>query len=743
MSNRLNNIIGYLLSIAGSIGLMYLLLDRRLLYLGSQMLAGGGDSLKNVFTPAYLYKWDDGMWHTAMNYPYGELAIYTDAQVGLVMILRLLRAVGIDAEQHALLIIQGLPILSLVVGGALLYKITRYFDMPMWWSVVISLSCTAFSPHLYRYIGHFGLAYAAIIPAYWLYLLHYSRWRPWQSISVGGGLLLLSAYLHPYWILILTVFTMSYVFVDLLFSKKIRWLPLLTSIGSISGVLALNTILDPVIDRPGHPYGILSYNTQVRSLFSPYGFMHDLVTPLLSSKVPNFEGYAYIGPMLYTLIGSFIIFTVASKKRWHSLKRLGIPQELRIYFMASLLVLLFAMGIHVQVGDGILLEWISPLRQFRSLGRFAWVFCTVGGVWAGVVAYRLVEQLAWSWLRVVIYIVAVPLMVAESYQWLTHRNETGDQWAVSSNWLKSEHTLADILSDSDRQAEDYQAIIALPPSVEGSEKVGKEPSYHVKRHILPFVYQTGVPTTMSCMSRTSLSQTLNLLQIGSGKHVEKKWAHDLKSTDPLLVAIEPVDTTTFSDLLVGATLLGVEDHIALYETDVDHWRSVKYLSRHGLTATESEAGYAINTLEDGNASGILGSRGLEMGAAEHLIVSCPVDSDTTTSVYASAWFRIEPEDRHIAIMELAGYDAAGQQLWKDGVRYAQDHRYEVHDDWYRIDYRRDIDPSVKTLKLFTIGEGLQVDQGLITIDTIQPVIPVNDHYWQVGHSIYPLAKEDL
>jgi hypothetical protein len=740
MRDKLGHIGGYLLSIAGSLGLLYVLLDRRLFYLGSQMLAGGGDSLKNAFTPAYLYKWDEGVWHTAMNYPYGDFAVYTDAQVGLVMILRLLRAIGIDSEQHALLIIQGLPVLSFVIGAVLLYKLSRHFQMPVWWSVLVSLSCIAFSPHIYRHVGHFGLAYAFVIPAYWLYLLQCVKWRWWQTIAVGASMLLLSAYLHPYWILILTVFTMSYVLVDFFFTKTIKWLPLLVSIGSIGSVLLLNTLLDPVGDRPAHPYGLLSFNTQVRSLFSPHGFIHDLVTPLLSSRVPNFEGYAYIGPLLYALMVGFILFLILQRKRWHSLQHLGIPLELRISFVASLLVLLFAAGIHVEIGNGIILEWISPLQQFRSLGRFAWVFCNVGAIWAGVVTYRLVQMLPWQWLRVAFFAATLTLVVAESYQWLAHRNQQIDKWAVSSNWLESQTTLSDLLTASNRQPQDYQAIITLPPAIEGSEKVGKEPRYHVKRHVLPFVYQTGIPTTMSCMSRTSLSQTLNLLQIGSGSHVEKRWAKDLPSDQPLLVAIEPRDTLVFSDLLTDATLLGVQDHICLYETQLGDWQTVDYLTTDRLPISKDNIGYALNLVEDGNAEGIFGTKGQELSKEEHLLLTCPVDIDTSTTAHASAWFRVEPDDRSIAILDLAAYDASGTQLWRHGVRYAQDHRYEIHDDWYRIDQIREIDKSVKTLKLFAIGAGLQVDQGLITIDTIHPVIPINEDYWQVGHSIYPLAE---
>lgn len=103
MRHRLQDIAGYLVTLLGGLGLVHLLLRDRLWQLGDIMLFKGGDPLKNIFTPSYLYKWDDGVWHSAMNYPYGEYAVYTDAQVRLVQILRFLRFVGIDSEDRLLL----------------------------------------------------------------------------------------------------------------------------------------------------------------------------------------------------------------------------------------------------------------------------------------------------------------------------------------------------------------------------------------------------------------------------------------------------------------------------------------------------------------------------------------------------------------------------------------------------------------------------------------------------------------
>lgn len=707
------------------------------------MHVNGGDGFKNYFTPAYLYKWGDGVWHEAMHYPYGEYALYADAQIGLVYILRLLRLIGLDSEHHLLLVIQGLPLLGFALAAYYVMRLSDHFRLPFWWSFFLALSAVAFSPQIYRMTGHFGLSYAFIVPAYWWYLIRSADW-PWYRTAITGGLgILIAGYLHPYWILILVLFTLAYAFFQLVQEKRLLVVATATALAALALFMMANGWIDTVHDRPSNPYGMYAYATQGRSLVSHYGFIHLMIEPLLSRRMPDFEGYAYIGPLLYMMVIG-VIAVVISRAEWRTLiPNLGLPRQLVVAFWAAFLLLLFAMGAHLMIGDGVVVEWLTPLKQFRSLGRFAWVYYYVGVVWAGAVTYHLIQAVPSRVWRALLYVTAIVLCYAESHQWHRHIYKQSSQYATEIDWLKTQTVLADLLADSGRSVDRYQALVTLPFSVEGCETISVPEPWSMRKHVFPFVYQTGLPTTMTVMSRTSLSQSLKILQLGGTAFRRKDWITDLPSSKPLLLAVMDVDVGTYSDLLPRAEHLGTREGIHLYEITIDALGEQQRLSGDSLeiTTTTAMPQLADNGMiyyDDCNrysAQGLLGTGGWLMETSHQVVMEAPVKVESDTNITLSFWAKLQPSDPGLLTYKVRAIDVNGSTQWEHHNRHTLDHRFDIIDSWVRYVDVGPVNKHTRQIVLEILGPQMTIDQIVCSIGRVTEAVSVADGYVLIGHDL--------
>ena len=75
--------------------------------------------------------------------------------------------------------------------------------------------------------------------------------------------------------------------------------------------------------------------------------------------------------MLFSL---FKIVRYLIRKKIHLIVKPVLPNLLRASVWASVFVLLLSMCLPFQLGMEFLVDWLPFLKQFRSLGRFAWVF---------------------------------------------------------------------------------------------------------------------------------------------------------------------------------------------------------------------------------------------------------------------------------------------------------------------------------------------------------------------------------
>lgn len=458
----------------------------------------GEDGAKNYYTVAYHIQHDSTLsWFEGMNYPEGEHVIYTDNQP---LISNLLKAVGGSADW-----LPSLVFFSMLIGGWFLFRLIDFEGSIWWFSILASLGIVFLSPQLLRLGGHYSLAYVGVIPTF-LYIVHMESQKHSILYSCLAALfVLLSGFIHPYFMVMLVLYWICIAITDqIALVKKFEPVSFFKSLGfPIASLILFRLIIfvsDPVIDRPANPYGFIHYSATWSSVFLPIDFNY--FKSLASYVDQSTEGGFFIG--LFALTG--LVFGLI---QWVKTGRKVGSLSLSVKFLlASIPVLLLAVAFPFYVWKfERLLEFVGPLRQFRGIGRFAFVFFFAANLYAATVIGKLIVRKA-NKKSFALAFLCLFLLGFDAY-YLSEQVEarTIDGTTAFHDRLRSEIEILNV------QPTEFQAIIPLPNFHVGSENFRTPEVEGVKEQSFALSLKTGLPLHAVQMSRTSLSQTLSHLEL--------------------------------------------------------------------------------------------------------------------------------------------------------------------------------------------------------------------------------------
>ena len=506
------------------------------------LFASQGDGLKNYFVFGYYLKWDQGLHFSGLNHPYGDHLLLTDSHPAMAWVLNMIDDHVFSIADYSVAIINLAMIGGILLGAIAVFLILRHYQLPHWYAIVVALCITFLSPQLDRMHGHLSLSYVFALPLFWWLLIKAEAmqqgWRWYAALfvyclSVGG--------IHLYYLGIISVFLGAYLLVKFFFrSGDIR------AFVRSEGMLLLCTILplvffqlfsmltDPFDDRPLSPYGFYAYFATPGSIFLPhFSSLTYFLQTLFEPKI-TWEGRAFIGtvPLIFllVLIGSMI----PKRSRSNVLKVLG---PFRLYLLAGILVLLYAMCIPFRQGFQFLTEWIPQLKQFRALGRFAWVFYYVIGIAS---AYYLYQLYTWVSNRfsttLAIALLALGLAVwavdAGAFYLAHTRDLEHPNWAFEN---KSD-TYLEGLATAGIKVDDFQAIMVLPIVSIRTDKVVFDQDFAPYQEGMHCAWHTGLPIIQASTSRPSFSQSFSNIQLVSHPWMTKTRLTDMDSRPLLLIS---------------------------------------------------------------------------------------------------------------------------------------------------------------------------------------------------------------
>lgn len=471
-----------------------------------------GDSLKNYYTYVYHIKHDDSaLEFSGMNFPFGEHVVYTDCQPLLTFILRLLPF----THNHLIGILHSLIFISFIITPLILYRIFRVLETAKLPAFFISLAIAVLSPQYLKILGgHYALAYTSIIPVSILLLLRIlitDNLKNGTLLFVWNCLLFL---IHPYLGFGSSVFSFIVLFFHfILYFRSAKVLPATLKIFSqgIFPILLFKLFMlltDSHSNRPEEPQNLGALVSNLGGILQPsYGPFVDFLPKVFRLPAANFEGLGYIG--FFSILVVTLLIVLSPFLRSH----LKTDKKALSIFLASLALLLLAFGYHLELLNFTHVK-ISAIDQFRATGRFVWFFYYGFLIFLFHVIYRVMTSILKSssekWLSLFGILFLCVNLYEANYLFLSNR----DYYWKSRNLFNE-----NMLNEEEKNILQHlkqtnpQAIIPLPVFHFGSEMFER---FGFNNSAIPsfmYSYHSGTPILSVMLSRTSLSETQELLQV--------------------------------------------------------------------------------------------------------------------------------------------------------------------------------------------------------------------------------------
>lgn len=642
-----------------------------LLHGNETMFSAGGDGLKNYFTVLFYLQQNNGVHFSGMNYPFGEHISFADAQTGIAVPMQWLSSIFPSLKNNGLALINYAVFAGIVAGAASFYLLLKQFGISRSVAVTGALLISFLSPQLFRIEAHFGLSYIFFFPLS-IFLFLKTKEKPnWKRFTATIVLIAWIGLLHFYLAVIVCLFLFAFALLQTVtgFKKINRKTLLLPWIIPIAVLVLLQLFIfftDTVTDRPSKPWGFFSALADVKTVFLPHS------TDLLGKPVSGYpvvaEGFAYIGAaaiLFLLLFLSTAVYRAVVKKTvslWHPFS----SKEM-LLFAGSILLLLFSMGVPFVWHLEFLVDKISFLRQFRGLGRFAWPFYYITGMFTIIYCYRIYTTATGKAYRMFLFLsfFAVAGLWAAECIYRVKGLQRLDNEAHKNHLRFHGKNYGSLLAKANVYPSDFQAILCFPFYHIGSEKFSIDywpsPFYSMKAAM-----QTGLPVVNVMLSRTSLSQSSATVQLLSDSLIEKQLISKLPTQRPfLLITSGNQFSANELRLIQQAELLITDGEIAMYKLPLTafdapaaaarerYFNKKDQLYNYGLYQSTVDSSKAVLKFFDPStafsAASIINNSKVKKPLLLDTVLNGYSDNDT---LHVSLWIQIEPEKDALPLLEI-------------------------------------------------------------------------------------------
>jgi hypothetical protein len=503
------------------------------------------DGIKNYYTFAYHTKHSGVSLHfQGMNYPYGEHVMYTDGQPLLGFLFGWLPFLG----GYEIGVLNIFMYLSLFIGAFFLWKIFKELSVNDWIATAGIIGIIILSPQFFRWKSHYALSYMWIIPLYILVLLKLYRTGDFKKYGIVIGICSFLIFLiHPYLGLMGIIFSLCSILFFALWRRFsfLQTILLLITIGSSAVIFRLFLKWTDLHEgRTTTPSGLFENYALPETVFVPYfsPFKRILEWFVPIENEQPFEGWGYIGfAVIVTILVYFIWWSFKSLLR----KTVVIDNSLKLIlplFFSSIAVLLFSMLIPMRWFPEEFIYKLGVLNQFRSLGRFSWVFYYMSGITAIVILNLFYRRLNGKWKIITISsVVAFPLL--NTIEAAGYHQIFALQIGESKNLFR-EDLLDDEMKALVEKLKDKRGsvILGLPFYHLGSEHTFREGTGAIHQLSMLASYHSGIPLINSYLSRTSIPETISIFKMLSPEGNHEKQVNGADLSNLLIVCTnEPMD----------------------------------------------------------------------------------------------------------------------------------------------------------------------------------------------------------
>ena len=450
------------------------------------------DGFRNYYGfEIYVNQNPDWLRFTALDYPFGDYALFTDNSPSISIPLKFINTYIIDISDYVL------PIYNyILISGQLWAAILSYFILKprlnhRWLLIIASIGLAWIHPQILRpFVGHLNLG--------WAWLLLFSMYAT-QKITYAKNskairnwiigltlMLFFGAFVHLYYLMMNVIFIGLWALawaVDKYFRDENWQKPLIygiipTVISLVGSFLIIRLMDKEYSERlPAQGFGYDAWELHFPALFHSYNH-NGVKFPFETMKGLHYESYAYLGGM--AAFGLLILLVLRIIKRFYIVKpyfQIFKNNENRIFYywiFATGFMTIMALGNEFQAFDFKIYNYLSPfyyvkkvsdlVNHFRCIARLSWFLFWV--VNFGIII--LIDSILSNSKSIYVKIVTIALLVIfvmDVKDFINHHNTQGKPNNISN---KDNYTEIVAVADS-IDARKYQAILPIPYYHQGTE----------------------------------------------------------------------------------------------------------------------------------------------------------------------------------------------------------------------------------------------------------------------------------
>lgn len=566
---------GFLLTIVLSLLIIILFFGDMLSSPGTVLFDASGNGFTSYYSAAWHSRYDSLAFRNhGMNYPFGEMILYTGSQPLVTQPVRFLSDYFFDLTGHTVALVNLSILFSILLGALFLWLIFMELGVAWWYAALVSAGITLLSPQLSTLGTGFTLAWTMWIPLTAYLLIRFDRTRRLHYTFFLGLVTYTAALHHAVFTGLIAVMTGGYWFFRFFWYRRARtfWyrdaihiffqfvLPVL--------MVQLSAMLnDDVTDRSIWPCVPGTEPAHLAGAHGPLGHLRFLLPGWINPADPA-------QPLLHTWIGTVAWVGILAGIGWmvHRIKtrqpvlRITHLSSLNVLFWVSLTGLMASVAMQIWVPGGNLPGRFPFLVQMQLPLSLPWLFYYILYIALFSALYDRTFSGDKKWYLKAIAVLAILVLISEG---IVHTRKFTGTVMVKESGLDpagvDEGSWSEILG-----AGAFQAILPVPGFHTGSGNIRYNANHPVIRHAMIASLATGLPVTGADLNRTSLSQTWNQVAVYLEPLERLEFPDFLPDERPLLLLLMKNYTPTDQEhrLIEHSLYLTETPDFMLYELQV-------------------------------------------------------------------------------------------------------------------------------------------------------------------------------
>jgi hypothetical protein len=280
---------------------------------------------------------------------------------------------------------------------------------------------------------------------------------------------------------------------------------------------------------------------------------------------------------------------------------------------------------------------------------------------------------------------------------------------------KKDHTFSDILQKNGFQSDDFQGILQLPLISLGGETSGVSRGNWTMRKGIQAAFNTRLPLIDWSLSRTSVSQSADFLQLLSSTAIEKRRTISMNRKPLLLICEENLITESERRLLNQAEYIDKVETISIYKLEMAVFDQNLSAWQERLDSTKISSPPIIdhNFEDESHPAALIGTGVKKVGNKGEKVFEFVSTLDSTTNATLHLWVLIDQYDAGMSVLRIKETAPDNRVIYNQGIHRRDVDWSEVLGQWMRIDRPIQIKGNGYRYELFidekgTIMDGLQI-----------------------------------